>query len=425
VKGTVQEYRARACAGTLESMHLRIVLPLAAAASLAISSGTQAQADLRHTVTPGESLTSIAANDGVSIHALAGANRLAPDARLIAGSVLRIPPRGTGFSRPSPRRTTSAAPPASASHRYTVRRGDTLSALAARAGVSLAMLAALNHLHADGLLIAGATIELPGASPGAPAPVTTPTTTRYVIQAGDTLSGLAARAGVSEPHLAAINHLPVDALLIAGATLSLPGTVTASSAPPESTMTYVVQPGDTLTAIAARANTTWVALAGINQISPNALLLAGATLQVPASFSGPPYPTPDRVTLAQVEQIATAGGVPGALAAAVAWQESGFNNDLVSSADARGVMQILPGTWSWIQQALTPENPLAPASAPENVRGGVLLLRSLLDDTGGDMRLAIAGYNQGLDSVRRNGMFAVTSQYVTDVLALRRYFAGL
>jgi len=89
------------------------------------------------------------------------------------------------------------------------------------------------------------------------------------------------------------------------------------------------------------------------------------------------------------------------------------------------VMQILPGTWSWIQRALTPENPLAPASALDNVRGGVLLLRSLLDDTGGDMRLAIAGYIQGLDSVRRNGMFAVTSQYVSDVLALRRYFAGL
>ena len=123
----------------------------------------------------------------------------------------------------------------------------------------------------------------------------------------------------------------------------------------------------------------------MNRISPNALLLAGATLRCAGAGEppgGPPYPTPDRVTLAQVEQIATAGGVPGALAAAVAWQESGFNNDLVSSADARGVMQILPGTWCWIQRALTPENPLAPASAPDNVRGGVLLLRSLLTTPG-------------------------------------------
>jgi N-acetylmuramoyl-L-alanine amidase len=401
-------------------MRLRIVLPLAAAASLAVSPG--ARADLRHTVAPGESLTSIAAADGISIHALAGANRMAPDAGLIAGSVLRIPPRGTGFSRPVSRRAAPAT-----SHRYTVRVGDTLSALAARAGVSLSALAARNHLRPNGLLIAGVAIELPGAPPAARsrAPRPTPTLRRYVIQPGDTLTGLAARTGVSERRLAAINRLPADTLLIAGATLSVPGAATTNSAPVHTTVPYVVQPGDTLSAIASRAGTTWVALATMNGISPGAVLLAGATLRVPASFGGPPYPTPERVTLSQVEQIATAGAVPGALAAAVAWQESGFNNDLVSSADARGVMQILPGTWSWIQSALTPDNPLAPALAVDNVRGGVLLLHSLLADTGGDMQLAIAGYVQGLDSVRSNGMFAVTSQYVRDVLALRRYFAGL
>ena len=406
-------------------MRLRIVLALAAAASLAISSG--AQADLRHAVTPGESLTSIAAADGVSIHALAGANRLAPDARLIAGSMLRIPPRGTGFSRPVARRSTPA------SHGYTVRPGDTLSAIAARAGVSTDALAALNHLRPDGLLIAGARIELPGAAstkaPAAPAPAVRrtappPALARYVIVRGDTLTGLAARAGISERRLAAINHLPADTLLISGATLSLPASAATGSAPAQTTVSYVVAPGDTLSAIAARASTTWLALATMNRISPSALLLAGATLRVPASFGGPPYPTPERVTLSQVEQIANAGDVPGALAAAVAWQESGFNNDLVSSADARGVMQILPGTWSWIQRTLTPDNPLAPASAADNVRGGVLFLHSLLLDTGGDMQLAIAGYIQGLDSVRANGMFAVTSQYVSDVLALRRSFAG-
>jgi len=401
-------------------MRLRIVLPLAAAVSLAISSG--AHADLRHTVAPGESLTSIAAADGVSIHALAGANRLAPDALLIAGSVLRIPPRGTGFSRAAPHRASPMP-----AHRYTVRPGDTLSALAARAGVSVSALAARNHLRPNGLLIAGVTIELPGAAPSvsSPAKPTAPALSRYVIQPGDTLTALAARTGISERRLAAINRLPADALLIAGASLAVPGPATKHSKPTLTTVSYVVQPGDTLSAIASRAGTSWVALAAMNGISPGAVLLAGATLRVPASFGGPPYPTPERVTLAQVEQIATAGEVPGALAAAVAWQESGFNNDLVSSADARGVMQILPGTWSWIQRTLTPQDPLAPASAVDNVRGGVLLLHSLLADTGGDMQLAVAGYIQGLDSVRANGMFAVTSQYVTDVLALRRYFAGL
>ena len=114
----------------------------------------------------------------------------------------------------------------------------------------------------------------------------------------------------------------------------------------------------------------------------------------------PPYPTPERVTASEVGSVAAANGVPSSLADAIAWQESGFNNDLVSSADARGVMQILPGTWEWIQHTLdTGGPPLAPASAADNVRGGVLMLHSLLDATGGDSAMAAAGYYQGLPSV--------------------------
>ena len=125
-----------------------------------------------------------------------------------------------------------------------------------------------------------------------------------------------------------------------------------------------------------------------------------------------------------MKQIAAENRIAAWLGAAIAWEESGFNNALVSSADARGVMQILPGTWAWIQDTLTLGVPLAPASAIDNVRGGVLYLHALLVATRGDLRLAIAGYVQGLASVRRYGMFAVTRQYVNDVLALREQFAG-
>ncbi|MGH2831548.1 MAG: lytic transglycosylase domain-containing protein, partial [Solirubrobacteraceae bacterium] len=66
----------------------------------------------------------------------------------------------------------------------------------------------------------------------------------------------------------------------------------------------------------------------------------------------------------------------------------------ISSADARGVMQITPGTWSWISQDLAGPPPLAPESALENVRAGALLLHSLLESSGGNQSLAIAGYYQ-------------------------------
>jgi len=192
-------------------------------------------------------------------------------------------------------------------------------------------------------------------------------------------------------------------------------------------------------------------LASANGINPAGWLLSGTVLRLPGGSSlpqsqasassaassqpvgavaegspvNPPYPTAETVSPSDIGSIAAANGVPPALADAIAYQESGFNNGLVSSADARGVMQILPGTWSWIQRSLTPpSSPLAPASATDNIRGGVLLLHSLLSATGGNDALAAAGYYQGLPSVERFGVLPSTQQYVNDVLALEQRFGG-
>ena len=114
------------------------------------------------------------------------------------------------------------------------------------------------------------------------------------------------------------------------------------------------------------------------------------------------------------------------MAQAIADQESGFNNSMVSSTGATGVMQIEPGTWNYIQSNLG--GPTlgvgGTVSASDNVRGGVLLLHSLLDQTGGDPALAAAGYYQGLASVQAHGMYADTQQYVNNVMALRKRFGG-
>jgi N-acetylmuramoyl-L-alanine amidase len=213
----------------------------------------------------------------------------------------------------------------------------------------------------------------------------------YIVKAGDTLTAIAARAGISVAQLAAANGLDLNGVLLAGSVLRLSG---SASSVPVSTQ-------------GASAATQPV----------------GAAAQ--GSAVNPPYPTPETVTSSQVGSIAAANGVPPSLADAIAYQESGFNNALVSSADARGVMQILPGTWDWIQRTLVPgASPLAPASAADNVRGGVLLLRSLLHSTGGSPALAAAGYYQGLPSVQQNGMYPDTEQYVNNVMLLAQRFGG-
>ena len=122
---------------------------------------------------------------------------------------------------------------------------------------------------------------------------------------------------------------------------------------------------------------------------------------------------------ADVQNVAAAHGVSPSLAAAIAWQESGFNNAMVSSANARGVMQVMPGTWDYVQQNLAGSRPLDPNSATDNVHAGVMYLKRLLTDAGGDENAAIAGYYQGLASVRERGMYDDTQQYVDNVQALR------
>ena len=129
------------------------------------------------------------------------------------------------------------------------------------------------------------------------------------------------------------------------------------------------------------------------------------------------------MSAADVQSIAALHGVSPSLAAAIAYQESGFNNAMVSPANARGVMQVMPGTWDYVQENLA-QRPLDPGSATDNVHAGVMYLKQLLNQTGGDEESAIAGYYQGLASVRKIGMLPETRQYVDNVLALRGRFGG-
>ena len=102
------------------------------------------------------------------------------------------------------------------------------------------------------------------------------------------------------------------------------------------------------------------------------------------------------------DDVAAFTGAPGsaaparsgfdALANAVLQQESGGNPNAVSSAGARGLMQLMPGTQR------DPGFGVAPArddSPEENVRVGRDYLRAMLDRYGGDQTLALAAYNAG------------------------------
>jgi LysM repeat protein len=347
-------------------------------------------------VARGETLTSIAATDGLSVPALAAANGISPSSTLVAGTVLHIPPQSAGSGAPTPNAQTLAT---SSPGSYVVRPGDTLTALAQRAGTTVSQLAAANGLNPNGVLVAGTKLNLSGGGG----------VSTDADGDGDHDAGASPSAGVRS------------------------STATSSAG------SYVVRPGDTLTSIAQRAGTTVAQLAAANGLSPNGVLVAGRALTLPqagiatsttttgqsvpvSSSTGGPDPTPETVSGSEIAGIAAANGVPASLAQAIGWQESGWNNSEVSPVGAVGVMQIVPSTWQWIQQNLA-GNSLAPASAADNVRGGVLLLHSLLSLTGSDS-MAAAGYYQGLASIRAHGLYPGTRRYVNSVMALQQQFGG-
>jgi soluble lytic murein transglycosylase-like protein len=284
----------------------------------------------------------------------------------------------------------------------------------------------------------------------------------HTVQPGESLWSIAAANNFTTRALAAYNGLAVDARLVTGKTIQIPaeseaaaavgagapaaarststGTAsTASSSEPGPLGGYTVRSGDTLSSIAARSGVTVRQLAWMNGVDPQQLLRIGTALKLPTGSQlaapsasqptpstvpqAPPNPSPARLTSTQVGQVAAQHGVSPSLASAVAWQESGFNNSAISSANARGVMQVLPGTWTWVQQNLA-QRVLDPNSAIDNVSAGSMYLAQLIRDAGGSESLAAAYYYQGEASVRAVGMLPTAQRYVANVLALRARFGG-
>jgi transglycosylase-like protein with SLT domain/putative peptidoglycan binding protein len=113
-------------------------------------------------------------------------------------------------------------------------------------------------------------------------------------------------------------------------------------------------------------------------------------------------------------------GIRPSLVKALAWMESGFQPHVRSGAGAWGVMQVTPGTWSYVEMFLIGRR--VPRTVDGNVRVGVAYLHQLLHEFNFHPRRALAAYNQGSWSVRTHGVYAETRAFVATVIALQRHF---
>lgn len=170
-----------------------------------------------HLVKRGEVLGRIARRYGVRVSDIENANPQLKRRMLRAGERITIPigPGSTAIAR-----ADDAAPPAGATARtHVVKRGETLSHISRRYGISQAKLREWNGLNRDGDIRAGQRLRLSARSGGAaPARVAART---HVVRRGDTLSELAQRYGVSVRAIREANGLRSDAIR-AGTKLKIP-----------------------------------------------------------------------------------------------------------------------------------------------------------------------------------------------------------
>jgi soluble lytic murein transglycosylase-like protein len=137
------------------------------------------------------------------------------------------------------------------------------------------------------------------------------------------------------------------------------------------------------------------------------MLQAALQTGAPAAATAGPAPYD-----AEIEAAAARHGVDPNLVRAVIRHESGFDPTATSSAGAMGLMQLMPGTAS----GLGVTDPYDPV---QSIEGGTKYLKSLLDRFGGDVRLAVGGYNAGPGAVERYGgvpPYVETQRYVDRVL---------
>lgn len=253
-----------------------LAMPLIALMAPTISLAQESE----HTVKDGETLNGIANRAGVSPGSIVKANGLKEPYALRIGQKLKIP---AGAAKTN---TEKKAPAASTTH--VVKDGETLNGIANRAGVSSAAIVKANGLKEPYALRVGQKLAIPGgkSAPAASAPATSAAATSavYLVKDGETLNGIANRAGVSSAAIIKANDLKPPYALRVGQKLTIPGAKPSMRDATEETQSediHVVEPGETLNGIANRAGIPRVLIAEANGIPEPYEVQVGQKLLIP------------------------------------------------------------------------------------------------------------------------------------------------
>jgi LysM repeat protein len=204
---------------------LGVVLVLMLSMGTPVRASMLPQSGVTHVVVQGETLFRIAAKYGTSVEAICAANSIVNPSTIYAGQRLSIP-----GANPSTHAGSASAPEGDT---HVVGPGENLFRIALRYGTTVEALAQLNGIADHNHLTVGQTLRISG-DPAAPTPVLQPASvaTTHTLAAGETLTAIALRYGVTPWALAQANSLSNPALIFAGQVLTIPGVGGAESASP-------------------------------------------------------------------------------------------------------------------------------------------------------------------------------------------------
>jgi LysM repeat protein len=165
-----------------------------------------------------------------------------------------------------------------------VRLGDTLGSIAKQFGVTSDAIIRSNSLANPDVLMVGQELKIPGKQ-GTSAQGSSGQSGAgvYVVSKGDTLSSIAKRFGISLSELQKLNNIANADQIAVGQKLRVPASASGSSATSTSGQgkTYVVQQGDTLFKIALRFGITVAALQSANNVTDPNKVYPGQVLKIP------------------------------------------------------------------------------------------------------------------------------------------------